>query len=180
LPHSPVAVEADRLDSEGVLVKVVRNASLPSGLTRVMLRIPIYLFRLGLGRLFGERLLLLNHTGRITGKSRRTVLEVVDHDSADDTYVVASGWGLKAAWYRNVLEYPDVTIEVGARTLAVTAIPPGKDEGAEIFVQYAARHRSVARYMLPCALGVSVDGSDADFRAAGKQLPFVRFIPRSV
>ena len=76
-------------------MKVVRNVSLPSGLTRVMLRIPIYLFRLGLGRLFGQRLLLLNHTGRITGKSRHTVLEVVDHDSADDSYVVASGGGRK-------------------------------------------------------------------------------------
>ena len=57
--------------------------------------------------------------------------------------------GPKAAWYRNILEYPDVAIEVGTRTLAVTAIPPGKDEGAETFVQYAARHRSAARYMLP-------------------------------
>jgi hypothetical protein len=34
--------------------------------------------------------------------------------------------------------------------------------------------------MLPRALGISVDGSEADFRAAGKQLPVVRFIPRSV
>jgi hypothetical protein len=56
-------------------------------------------------------------------------------------------------------------------------MPPGKDEGAVIFVKYAARHRSVARYLLPRPLGISVDGSDADFRAAGKQLPFVRFIP---
>lgn len=159
-------------------MKVVRNVSLPSGLTRVVLRIPIYLFRLRLGRLFGQRLLLLNHTGRITGKTRHTVLEVVDHDSTDDSYVVASGWGPKAAWYRNVLENPDVTIEVGTRKLVVRDMPPGKDEGAEIFVKYAARHRSVARYILPRVLGISIDGSDADFRAAGKQLPFVRFIPR--
>jgi hypothetical protein len=62
----------------------------------------------------------------------------------------------------------------------VTAVPPGKDEGAEIFVQYAARHRSVARYVLPRLLGISVDGSEADFRAAGQQMPFVRFIPRPV
>jgi deazaflavin-dependent oxidoreductase (nitroreductase family) len=161
-------------------VKVVKSVSLPSGLKRVVLRIPIQLFRLGLGRLFGQRLLLLHHTGRITGKPRQTVLEVVEHDGADDSYVVASGWGPKAAWYRNVLENPDVTIQVGARTVAVTAVPPGKDEGAEIFVQYAARHRSVARYVLPRLLGVSVDGSEADFRAAGQRMPFVRFIPRPV
>ncbi|MEB3980298.1 nitroreductase family deazaflavin-dependent oxidoreductase [Mycobacterium sp. 663a-19] len=127
--------------------------------------------------MFGSRLLLLNHIGRVSGKPRRTVLEVVEHDG--DSYVVASGWGPTAAWYRNILHTPDVTIQVGGRTIPVTAMPLTGEEGAQVFLRYASRHRRAAKYMLPRALGFSVDGSDADFRAVGHHLPFIRFIPRA-
>jgi len=157
-------------------MKVVKNVQPPTGLTRFAFRIPIHLYRLRLGWLFGRRLLLLNHIGRVSGKPRQTVLEVAEHDG--DSYVVASGWGPTAAWYRNILHTPDVTIQVGTRAIPVTAIPLDKEEGAQVFVRYGSRHRSAAKYVLPRVLGFSVDGSDADFRAVGQQLPFIRFVPR--
>jgi deazaflavin-dependent oxidoreductase (nitroreductase family) len=158
-------------------MKIVKNIQPPAGLTRLLFRIPIRLYRLRLGWLFGSRLLLLNHTGRVSGKPRQTVLEVAERDG--DGYVVASGWGPTAAWYRNILHTPEVTIQVGTRTIPVTAIPLDKDEGAEVFARYGSRHRAAAKYMLPRVLGFSVDGSDADFRAVGQHLPFVRFVPRA-
>ncbi len=158
-------------------MEIVKNVQPPVGLTRSLFRIPIHLYRLRLGWLFGSRLLLLNHVGRVSGKPRRTILEVAEHDG--DNYVVASGWGPNAAWYRNILHTPDVTIQVGTRTIPVTAIPLGKEEGAQVFVQYGSRHRTAAKYVLPRVLGFSVDGSDADFRAVGQHLPFVRFVPRA-
>lgn len=158
-------------------MKVVKNVQPPAGLTRLLFRIPIHLYRLRLGWLFGSRLLLLNHIGRISGKPRHTVLEVAEHDA--DGYVVASGWGPTAAWYRNILQTPDVTIQVGTRTMPVTAIPLDREQGAQVFVRYGSRHRSAAKYVLPRVLGFSVDGSDADFHAVGQQLPFVRFVPRA-
>jgi deazaflavin-dependent oxidoreductase (nitroreductase family) len=156
-------------------VKVVKNVQPPAGATRFLFRMPIWLYRLRLGWLFGSRLLLLNHIGRISGKPRHTVLEVAEHDG--DSYVVASGWGPSAAWYRNILHTPDVTIQVGTRTIPVTAIPLDKDDGGNVFVRYASRRRAAAKYMLPRVLGYSVDGSDADFRTVGQHMPFVRFIP---
>jgi deazaflavin-dependent oxidoreductase (nitroreductase family) len=158
-------------------MKVVKTVQPPAGLIRIIFRIPIQLYRLGLGWLFGRRLLLLNHTGRVSGKPRQTVLEVAEHDG--DSYVVASGWGPTAAWYRNILHTPDVTIQVGRQTIPATAIPLDKEQGAQVFVRYGSRHRMAAKYMLPRALGYSVDGSDADFRAVGRELPFVRFVPRA-
>ena len=158
-------------------MKVVKNIQPPAGLTRFLFRIPIHLYRLRLGWLFGSRLLLLNHIGRVSGKPRQTVLEVAERDG--DSYVVASGWGPTAAWYCNILHTPDVTIQVGTRTIPVTAIPLDKDQGAQVFVRYGSRHRTAAKYVLPRVLGFSVDGSDADFRAVGQQLPFVRFVPRA-
>ncbi|KAA0108646.1 nitroreductase family deazaflavin-dependent oxidoreductase [Mycolicibacterium sp. P1-5] len=159
-------------------MKIVRRVQAVKGLRRSAFRAPIYAYRMGFGWIFGRRLLLLNHIGRISGKQHQTVLEVVAHDSADDSYVVASGWGPTAAWYRNILHKPEVVIGVGNRTIMVTALPLSEEEGAELFARYAARHRMVAKHLLPRLMGFSVDGSEADFRAVGQHLPFVRFVPR--
>jgi deazaflavin-dependent oxidoreductase (nitroreductase family) len=160
-------------------VKIVKNVQPPTGLSRLLFRIPIYFYRLGLGWLFGERLMLLNHIGRVSGKQRQTVLEVVTHDPADNSFIVASGWGPTAAWYRNVVHTPDVSIQVGRRTILVTALPLPENDGADIFAQYAARHRTAAKHLLPRLMGFAVDGSEADFRAVGQRMPFVRFVPRA-
>jgi deazaflavin-dependent oxidoreductase (nitroreductase family) len=164
---------------EGIaIMKIVRSIRPPAGLTRWLFRLPIPVYRLGLGWLFGQRLLLLNHIGRVTGKPRQTILEVVEHDAGDGSYVVASGWGPGAAWYRNILQDRDVTMQVGSRTFPVTAVPLSENHGAEVFSRYASRHRRLAMYMLPRVLGMSVDGSDADFREVGRRMPFVRLVVR--
>ncbi len=160
-------------------MKRIKNVRPPAGLTRLLFRMPISCYRLKLGWLFGSRLLLLNHVGCVSGKPRETILEVAEHDATDDSYVVASGWGPTATWYRNILHTPEVSIQVGVRTIPVIAVLLEEDEGADIFVRYASRHRTTAKYVLPRILGFSVDGSDADFRAVGQQMPFVRFVPRA-
>ncbi len=160
-------------------MKIIKNAQPPTGVSRLAFRVPIYLYRLGLGRLFGDRLLLLNHLGRVSGKPRQTVLEVVTHDRADDSFVVASGWGPSAAWYRNLVHTPDVSVQVGNRVKTVTAVPLPEEEGAEIFARYAIQHRMLAKHLLPRLMGFSVDGSEADFREVGRRMPFVRFVPRT-
>ena len=87
-------------------MKLVKAVEPPAGFTRALFRLPIHLYRLRLGWLFGNRLLLLNHIGRVSGKTHQTVLEVAEHNAADDSYTVASGWGPTAAWYRNILHNP--------------------------------------------------------------------------
>jgi deazaflavin-dependent oxidoreductase (nitroreductase family) len=160
-------------------VQVSKHVQPPTGLTRILFRAPIYLYRAGLGSMLGNRILVLHHIGRLSGKERQAVLEVVEHDPADDSFVVASGWRSAAAWYRNVVQNPEVAIQVGRRTIPVTAVKLTQDEGAETFARYAMKHRIAAKYLLPRVLGFSVDGSEDDFRAVGRRLPFIRFVPRS-
>ena len=160
-------------------MKIVKKVRPPAGLQKFVFRMPIYVYRAGIGWLFGRRIMLLNHVGRVSGKQRQTILEVAAHDPTDGSYIVASGWGSNAAWYRNILHTPDVSIVVGRRTIPVTAVPLTEDEGAEIFVEYASRHRTAAKFVLPRVLGFSVDGSNADFRAVGQRMPFVRMVPRA-
>ncbi len=159
-------------------MKVVKEIGPPTGIRRFMFRLPIHLYHMRLGFLFADRLMLLHHVGRKSGMPREVVLEVAEHDADTDSFAVASGWGPTAAWYRNVLQTPDVTIDVGRRSIAVTALPLTREEGAEIFVRYASRRATLAKYVLPRLMGYAVDGSEADFREAGMRMPFVRFVPR--
>lgn len=161
------------------IIEIVKKVPPPAGLNRLLFRLPIHLYRMGLGWLFGGRLVLVHHIGRVSGKRRQVVLEVIAHDANDGGYVVASGWGPTAAWYRNVVHTPEVALQVGRRTIPVTGVPLPAAEGEEIMARYASQHRVVAKYVLPRLMGFSVDGSEADFRAIGKHISFVRFVPRS-
>lgn len=73
-------------------MEIVKKVKPPAGVTRLLFRLPLYLYRWG-GWLFGHRLMVVNHIGRVTGKRRQVVLEVVDHDADGGSYVVASGVG---------------------------------------------------------------------------------------
>ncbi|CAM2979128.1 nitroreductase family deazaflavin-dependent oxidoreductase [Saccharomonospora xinjiangensis] len=148
----------------------------PTGLTRMLFRLPIHLYRLRLGWLFGRRLLLLHHTGRRTGLRRSTVIEVVRH--LDGDYIVASGFGAGSDWYRNVLAHPEVTIVVRTTTMPAVATVVPVPDAEEFMTAYARRHPWIARQLCKRLMGFSVDGSDEGFREVGRRIPFVRFTPR--
>ncbi|MEU3933100.1 nitroreductase family deazaflavin-dependent oxidoreductase [Streptomyces sp. NPDC029044] len=145
----------------------------PSGWRRLALRLPVLLYRAGLGPLFGKRLLLLHHTGRVSGLDRLTVLEVVSFDPAEPSWTVASGFGPRADWYLNLRVQPKALIRFGNRPHAVTAHFLPAEDGAEIMADYACRHPRSARRL--CAfMGIPLDGGEASFREAGQAIPFVR------
>jgi deazaflavin-dependent oxidoreductase (nitroreductase family) len=142
-------------------MRTVKSARPPTGIVAALFRMPIYLYRTGFGWLFGQRLLLLTHIGRVTHRQRHTVLEVVEHDRTDNTYVVASGWGPSAQWHQNIIRQPQVTIRVGRREHRARAVPLTAEEGGNVLTRYASRHRTVATQLLPRLLGMSVDGPRA-------------------
>ena len=146
----------------------------PHGLSRWLFRLPILLYRLGLGWLMGGRFLLLTHTGRKTGLPRQTVLEVVDHEQDTDTYYVAVGFGPKTDWYRNLLKTPQATIQVKRRQLAVIADPLTPEASGTAMVDYAHRHPAAA-LNLSRLLGYQVhQGSAEEYRRVGREL--VQFV----
>ncbi|WP_129842209.1 nitroreductase family deazaflavin-dependent oxidoreductase [Streptomyces sp. RFCAC02] len=153
---------------------------LPTGWRRFLFRLPIRLYRARLGWLLGRRLLLLEHVGRKSGRTRQVVIEVVARDVPHGpSWTVASGFGPRAAWYRNLRATPRVTIQVGARRHDVVArfLPP--DEGAELMAGYAARNPRLAR-RLSAFMGFRLaDGSPDEFRRVGRSIPFVRLEPRT-
>lgn len=155
-------------------MEIIERPAPPTGLARLLFRAPIHLYRMGLGWLVGSRLMLLTHTGRVTGQQRQVVIEVVGGGPREGGLVACSGFGTEAAWYRNVLANPRVHIHVGMHRMAAVAEPLGADEGSEIMATYGPRHPRAARALCRY-IGFAIDGSDADYRAVGRELPFVRF-----
>ncbi|SFA93483.1 deazaflavin-dependent oxidoreductase, nitroreductase family [Amycolatopsis marina] len=156
-------------------MRILERKPQPKGLAKFLFRLPIHLYRIGLGRLLGGRFLLLHHRGRVSGKPRQVVIEVVHHDSTAGSYTVASGFGAKADWYRNVLADPEVRIQVGGKKGAATAVPLDTEAGAEVMAEYASRHKRAAKALCRY-MGFEVDGGAADFREAGRHIPFLRLL----
>lgn len=108
--------------------------------TRWLVRAPIYAYRAGLGFLFGSRLLMLEHIGRTSGARRFVVLEVVER-AGPDRFVVVSGFGRRAQWYRNILANPQVRVSCGIRRhVRAAAAPLSDDESAAALRRYADVH----------------------------------------
>jgi deazaflavin-dependent oxidoreductase (nitroreductase family) len=127
---------------------------------RLIVRAPIALYRARLGFVLGRRLLMLEHTGRNSGVRRRVILEIVDHPRPA-TYIVASGFGARAQWFRNVRADPRVRIQVGSRPPALaTARMLTAEQAATAVKAYAARHPRAWASLRPvfeATLGAQID-----------------------
>lgn len=150
----------------------------PHGLLRWLLRAPIWLYRLRMGGMVGDRMLMLTHIGRTSGQPRRTILEVVDHDEATDAYVIASGWGEKADWLRNIQKNPHVLVDVRGRRFEATAKRLSQEQAEIVMRAYARRHPAGFRVLAGRMIGQPLTGTDADYRAFAQAAPFVLLRPK--
>jgi deazaflavin-dependent oxidoreductase (nitroreductase family) len=93
----------------------------PSRWRRLFFKAPIALYRDGPAEIMRHRcVLLLTTTGRRSGLPRTTAVSFMP---LHDQFVVFSGWGVHADWYRNLLVNADVTVRVGRRQFPATAVP---------------------------------------------------------
>jgi deazaflavin-dependent oxidoreductase (nitroreductase family) len=156
-------------------MEIVKNPSPPTGFSRLVWRLPIQLYRARLGWLLGSRFLLLRHVGRVSGRPRTAVIEVVHHEPG--SWTAASGFGKKSDWYRNVLAHPEVSIRTAGQDHAVRAVALDPDECAVLMTRYARAHPRAARSLMKI-MGYRVDGSDSDWAEIGRRTPFIRFEQR--
>ncbi|WP_167386412.1 nitroreductase family deazaflavin-dependent oxidoreductase [Mycobacterium marseillense] len=139
--------------------------------SRRLMRAPIWIYKLRAGAVFGSRILLLEHIGRKSGAPRYAVLEVIDHPSPD-TYVVASGFGRKAQWFRNIEATPRVRVYAGShgpRPGAARVLD--QREADRTMADYRARHPKAWERMRPVledTLGAPITDTDTP-------LPLVEF-----
>lgn len=97
------------------------SLSSPQALAKSIFRLPLYLYQLGWGPVLKWiPLLVLTTEGRSSGQARHVVVEYRRHGSK---FYVVSGWGKNTDWYKNVMQNPRVTIQLGSEVLDAKAIP---------------------------------------------------------
>lgn len=148
----------------------------PKGILNLLFGMPRWLYRARLGRLLGERFLMVEHIGRKSGKIRQTVLEVVGQEPDTGVYYVASGFGEKSDWLMNIKEIPLVTIHVAGRRFRARAERLHSDRAGDVLLGYARAHPLAVRELTKI-LGFRLNGTEADIRALGSILPVVAFHP---
>lgn len=158
-------------------MRQVRPQAPPRGLVRSIYRMPIWVFRLGLGSLLGRRFLLLRHRGRRSGRPRETVLEVIDRDPATGTVIVAAGFGQRADWLQNLAARPACEVRIGRRDFPARARRLDPGQAADVLVEYGRRHPRAVRVVARMC-GFEVDGSDEDLRSLACHLPMVALEPQ--
>lgn len=127
-----------------------------------------------MGFLFGSRMLMLEHLGRKSGQRRYVVLEVVSHERPD-SYVVASGFGESAQWFRNVMAAPQVRISSGWRnSVPAQARRMTAAEADAVLTSYIKRHPHAWETLK----GVIADSLQGRVDPPGTQIPLVELTVR--
>jgi len=119
-------------------------------ITKQFMRSQVYLYRRSggkiLGTIGGMPLLLLTSVGRKSGEQHVTpVMYIRDGES----YIVTasnSGAEKNPAWFWNLKAHPQTTIEVGDKTLSVTARQASPDEKARLWAQLVQQAPNFENY----------------------------------
>jgi len=91
------------------------------------------LYDSGKGWIVGKFILLLTHTGRITGTHYDTPLQ---YEKIAGTYCVGAGRGAKADWFRNIQANPHVHIRVDRCEFDCVAEAVTEPERVADFLEY--------------------------------------------
>lgn len=149
-----------------------------SGWLRFVYRLPVWLYRAGLGAFLGDRFLLLEHTGRISRKLHGTILVIARQNKGAGMNVVASAYGAGANWYRNLAMTPQATIQIGSKKMPVEAKLLSPDESGQEMRVYASQHPTAARLIMGWR-GCAVNGTEDEYEIIGRHvIRFVALLPR--
>lgn len=148
----------------------------PSGVFKWFLHAPTWVYRAHLGFLMGKRFIMIEHRGRKSDHLYRTVLEVAGRYPGKSEWIVTSGTGTSADWYRNLKAGKLDAVWVGSRRhdgASVRFLEP--DESAAVFHDYESAHAKTAHKLLD-SMGVSYDGSDEGRVEMMRKIPMVSFV----
>ena len=142
------------------------------GWRKAMFQWPVQLWRLGLGPMIGHQMMLINHTGRKTGQTRRTMTEL---HVIDGHPYAPSGFGRRSQWYRNIEVDPRVTIQTASGAQSVRAVRVTDDD--ELLAVLDLSH-PINRLMTEKFLdSLDIDPTPEDILAKKERIYYLRFDP---
>jgi deazaflavin-dependent oxidoreductase (nitroreductase family) len=140
------------------------------------MKMPLILYRLELGRMFGKRFMLITHVGRRSGKVYQSVLAVLRFDDRTHEIMVVSPWS-GSNWYRNIQETPAVEVETNGIRYAPTQRSLSPEEIAKLFGDFR-QERPIFSRMVARIPGWNIDSSYEEFLALARTLHGVSFLPK--
>lgn len=149
--------------------------SKPAGLFKHFLHAPTWLYRCHLGFVVGKRFLMIEHRGRKSRKLYRTVLEVAGRNQNRGEWIVNSGTGPNADWYRNVKAGGVDAVSIGSARRPAGVRFLQADEAASVFADYERAHRKAAAKLMDM-MGVSYDGTEVGRIEMMHKIPMVAFV----
>ena len=139
-------------------------------------KMPLILYRLGLGWMLGKRFMLLTHVGRRSGKVHRSVLAVLHFDEKTHEIMAVSPWST-SNWYRNIQVMPALEVETGTVRYAPVQRSLSPEEIAALFIEFRSQHPIFSR-MVARIPGWRINSSYEEFLALARTLRGVAFQPK--
>ena len=132
-----------------------------------LVRLPIWLYRAGLGWMLGRRLMMIEHLGRTSHQPRYVVVEIAERTPS--VIRVASGFGTRAQWYRNLRANGVAYLSTGrARRVPARVRLLDDAESAAMLERYAAEYPDLWKHL----------SAAMDYAAGGEaHIPIVEFTP---
>lgn len=144
----------------------------PTGWTRRVLRLPVYLYQARLGFLLGRRFVMIEHRGRRSGCHYRTVVEVAGRRNGE--VICASGTGPRSDWYRNLRAHGLLALWVGSKKCWASVRFLEAREAAGVMADYEHAHPKTAARLYRI-MGVSYDGTVEGRVEMMEKVPMVAF-----
>ncbi len=148
----------------------------PSRLLIPIFKLPLVLYRLRLGWLFGHRFVLLTHVGRRSGKTRQTILALLHFDTRTKEIMAISAWSA-SEWYKNIQACPALQVETGFTRYAPAQRFLTTEEIALLFEEYR-RARPIFSRIVCRIPGWKWDSSHEEVLELARTLRGVAFRPK--
>ena len=115
------------------------------------------------GQFEGAPILLINHTGARTGKSRTNPVMYLKDGNRYLVFASKGGAETNPDWYHNLKKHPDVRIEVGDQIIDARAEELTGAERNKIFAKQASLYPQFAQYQ----------------RKTKRTIPVIAFVPKT-
>jgi deazaflavin-dependent oxidoreductase (nitroreductase family) len=140
--------------------------SKPRGVLRWFFRVPVWMFRLGLGG-FMPWWIMLTTVGRKSGMPHGAVVDIVQRD--DDKIYVVAAYGRRADWVRNLEANPSLKGQVGWSKFDAEAVFLEEADKNAFLLDLYRRRLTYTRTAMR-AIGVKLENEEDVRVAASKML----------
>jgi deazaflavin-dependent oxidoreductase (nitroreductase family) len=140
---------------------------------KLLVKLPILSWRMGLGPVTGQLFLVLTSTGRKSGLPRRTMME---YSRMGGKKYSPCPFGERANWYQNIVVDPQVTVQSADGTERMKAVRVTEGKELLSLIEHGLSTNPMMLKWYFNSLGIDFE-SEEDILAHKDKIFFIRFDP---